>query len=387
LFERQTLKIAKHPFRFVIMVLLLTASLYLVVNTLTAYQRVLWYEEQFEKIRRSGHSVALGYVYPLLEAHRKALPWHLIEAGVLWLCGIAVWLLPKKKGLLAWFLILSLLMLSSTATVSGYQPWELLQQKDHWFARVYLMSPPDVKSGGVTLFVTKNEIMPSFTIESFTGFALFYMIVQVYANNLYLEWVEAGWFQNCSNYWLYSATFTIDKVFVETDHRTLDPSDPSLEGGLHFWVTQEGAPNHFVSFCRDTRLMDIYFAISGDVWLHAGGESTCHHNSMNSNCSSPWYSDSAHQWADVMVAADTPYKVVLNFGSGLQSWDTSGGYLIGDINHDGVVNFLDVFWFRKAYCYTYNPCADFDGDGDVDWADLYLFKQQYQKYCQEEVEL
>jgi len=382
MFRRQTLKIAKHPFRFTVMVLLLTASLYLVAHALTGIRMIQIHEQALE-----GHSIAARILYSYYLANMRAVGLSLIEAGVLWLCGIAVWYLPKKKGLLAWFLIISILMLPPTATVSGYQPWELLQEKDHWYARVYLMSPLDVKSGGVTLFVTKNEIMPCYTIESFTGFALFYLIAKPVGGILYYEWLEAGWFQNSSNYWLYSVTATLDKDYIEIDHQTLDPSDPNLAGGLPFWITQEGAFNHFVAFCRDTRLRDISFTISGDVWLHAGGESTCHHNSMNGYCSSPWYSDSAHQWADVMVAADTPYKVVLNFGSGLQSWDTCGGYLIGDINHDGVINYLDVFWFRKAYCYTYNPCADFDGDGDVDYADLYLFKQQYQKYCLEEVEI
>jgi len=61
-------------------------------------------------------------------------------------------------------------------------------------------------------------------------------------------------------------------------------------------------------------------------------------------------------------------------------------WLMGDLNHDGIVNFIDLFLFRKIYCYSYNSIADFDCDGDVDFADLYIFKQQYQKYaCVQEV--
>lgn len=56
-------------------------------------------------------------------------------------------------------------------------------------------------------------------------------------------------------------------------------------------------------------------------------------------------------------------------------------WLMGDLNNDGIVNFIDLFLFRKIYCYSYDPLADFDCDGDVDYADLYIFKQQYQKYA------
>jgi len=96
------------------MVLLLIASLYLVARALTVIRMIQIHEHALE-----GHSIAARVLYPLYLANMRAVGIYLITAGVLWLCGIAVWFLPKKKGLLAWFLIISLLILP-TASVTAW---------------------------------------------------------------------------------------------------------------------------------------------------------------------------------------------------------------------------------------------------------------------------
>jgi len=49
----------------------------------------------------------------------------------------------------------------------------------------------------------------------------------------------------------------------------------------------------------------------------------------------------------------------------------------GDLNDDGIVNFEDLFLFRKIYLYGYDPRADFDKDGKVDYYDLNFFRLLY----------
>jgi len=49
----------------------------------------------------------------------------------------------------------------------------------------------------------------------------------------------------------------------------------------------------------------------------------------------------------------------------------------GDLDGDGDVDYQDLFLFLQAYKYEYNPLADLDGDGDVDYQDLFLFLQAY----------
>ena len=52
-----------------------------------------------------------------------------------------------------------------------------------------------------------------------------------------------------------------------------------------------------------------------------------------------------------------------------------------DLNHDGIVNTLDLALFKIAYAaynssaHTYNPNADFNGDGKIDTADLAILEQ------------
>ncbi len=52
-----------------------------------------------------------------------------------------------------------------------------------------------------------------------------------------------------------------------------------------------------------------------------------------------------------------------------------------DLNHDGIVNAQDLALFKIAYAaynssaHTYNPNADFNGDGKIDTADLAILEQ------------
>lgn len=50
---------------------------------------------------------------------------------------------------------------------------------------------------------------------------------------------------------------------------------------------------------------------------------------------------------------------------------------LGDINDDGKVDYQDLFLFRQAYIYEYNPDADLNHDGEIDYQDAFIFRQIY----------
>ena len=52
---------------------------------------------------------------------------------------------------------------------------------------------------------------------------------------------------------------------------------------------------------------------------------------------------------------------------------------LADLDDDGDVDYWDLYLFRQVYIGEYNPDADLDFDGDVDYWDLYLFRQEYVK--------
>jgi len=55
--------------------------------------------------------------------------------------------------------------------------------------------------------------------------------------------------------------------------------------------------------------------------------------------------------------------------------------VLGDIDRDGDIDFLDLYLFRQAYVYGYDPDADLDFNGVIDYRDLYIFRQNYITYA------
>jgi len=55
-------------------------------------------------------------------------------------------------------------------------------------------------------------------------------------------------------------------------------------------------------------------------------------------------------------------------------------FILGDIDEDNDIDYIDLFLFLQCYKGEFNPKADLDFDGDIDYQDLFIFLQNYKTY-------
>jgi hypothetical protein len=80
---------------------------------------------------------------------------------------------------------------------------------------------------------------------------------------------------------------------------------------------------------------------------------------------------------------ETPYPVSPN---NIDEYPLMKPYMLGDVNHDGIVNMMDLYLIAEAYGSgprdpNWNPHCDVNGDGLINMMDLYIAATHYGENC------
>lgn len=296
---------------------------------------------------------------------------------------------PKPKPVIAMLLLLS----ATLFVVPQVNAREASPDPEKWYANLTLQEPRNIT--GVLTYIYYYDNLVCYYPYAWVAHNMF--IIRYNEPEQKLETIEVGYFQNRTGWWLYAARKTVTEGYVESAWRLQDYIGANGTSGRPYYIWQWDGPDVYSAWAGHESsssamsvhlpasieelssgadlLMTVTFTVSGLNLGWAGIESDYDHNQGKGHQLGLHYHDGVwRKWVNVQAFADPPYTIEV---VGTNEFYTYGGYDICDINHDGCVNYIDLFLFRKAYTGEYNIDCDFNFDGVVDYRDLFIFQQHY----------
>jgi len=252
--------------------------------------------------------------------------------------------------------------------------------KDRWYAGVDLTETFSATGISSNLHIYENYVISS-------PHWIAFHIALVRTNATHMEWLEAGFIQNRSNFFQYPSDFYLYvasgiknletrgvRGYVENSSLTVPLTDHFLE------ITETTSETFEARIDSGVLTKTHTFSIYGDRVFEAEGEST--YEGINSLRGHFWnlkYYDSnkvSHVWRQVH-----PYETYPTYLVGLSGWTatdnfyTWGGGVSGDINGDREVDatdvshinayFYDVFWSGGVRYEIIGPAGRYDSNADI----------------------
>lgn len=203
-----------------------------------------------------------------------------------------------------------------------------------WYAGVWLLEPTDATAVGGKIYLYDNII--SDEPFSFVAFRLVLVRVDTLWNTM--EWLEVGYFENATGFYIYSASFILDgSGYTEL---TWDLSSPveSGSGYLNLWIGHESGKT-FRTYMMDAGigvwlLQEATFTIGGINMFCAESESNDPYNSMVGHYDNLWWSrgEEWSQWETIYESADYPYSVRM---ASTDEFYSTGGYALNSEGSGG----------------------------------------------------
>lgn len=235
-----------------------------------------------------------------------------------------------------------------------------LNPPPRWYAGVWLRETYSAKGVSASMHTYKNYVSEwPFVRDRFVAFH----IALKRSNVTHIEYLEVGFFQDLSGFFLYSG-WRIQGVYDDFVYS----STSALKD--HSFEIVETTDETFEARIDSNSVKSVTFSIHGDREYSAFAEST--NQGINSLRGHFWnlkYYDSngvSHIWQQVEIYEDWPYLVGFSGGTATDDFYTSGGGVQGDINGDGVVDVLDVgelnaYWWNGVV----SGLIGYDSNADI----------------------
>ncbi len=240
----------------------------------------------------------------------------------------------------------------------------LAEDHPRWYAELVLQQPRNANVFNVDILYFQNYVMNETTPgldPPLTAYSLF--VQRIDPGSYSREWVEAGYFQNKSGFYLYSTYWTYPLGYFERD----DPFSYVPGSFGQFSIVISG--NHFKTYFGALSLLEVDLTISGDNYALLQGESSDPKNMMYGQFRFPKYSvdGNLYSWMNVERFQDAPYAGY--------AWNPSDRFIVftPDLNRDGINDIKDLAIVAKSFgLHSFPYIADVNHDGKVDIKDLAL---------------
>ena len=148
---------------------------------------------------------------------------------------------------------------------------------ERWHAELTLQQPRNAVGIGGHVYVYENDLSLT-NPDAFVAFRIGVIRVDILYKRV--EWLEAGYFENQNDFWIYGAS-AIGGYYVENDVTKLAGEGKNGEGYLNFAIAETGS-NKFAAYMFDPGigvwlLMEATFTIGGDNLYMAGPTLTLPH--------------------------------------------------------------------------------------------------------------
>jgi len=250
---------------------------------------------------------------------RIIIPLLIVASMIFVIVAFYLLLLPKVKA--------SALVLALLCLIPMFFPTALSAGTERWYAELYLLQPRDASAIGGHIYTYDNYL--SDDTLAFVAFRMFLIRVDTVWN--LMEWLEVGYFEDHTGFWIYAASYLLGKGYVEIDWSRFNGAGANGEGYYNFEIGQkqdlqtgENVPNVFRAYFEHYLLMEVTFAIGGDNLYLVGSESNDVYNTLNGHYAGLWYckNNKWYDWTDVKPVADPPYSVTMSSTNGFY---TAGG--------------------------------------------------------------
>jgi len=336
----------------VVGIVLVSVGFYLLISAMCCQQRVDANNE-FLKMNKSMPSLYYDYIVSFNASMKVIIPLY-ISLGIIFIIVAGCLCFHPKVKILALLFLLSLCMLNFPTALAA-------TGSERWYAELLLQQPRNAEAIEGKIYVYDNYLDD---VYSFVAFRIALIRIDVAWKQM--EWLEAGYFENRSGFWIYAASCTLAKGYIENDWVKLAGEGSNGEGYLTFVIEQVDTNTFWANvFPRKDIgiLMAVTFNIGGDNLYMGGSESNDPANSLNGHYADLLYrkNDNWYDWADVSTKADSPYSVAMG--------STNEFFTDGTMDLDDLYIIALAFGSKPGDS-NWNSNADLTRDNVVDVLDL-----------------
>jgi len=270
-----------------------------------------------------AYEASLSYI-----EDKEALIPQLVCIGVVLLgLGYLVFRLPDLRALRL-LAVLFCVLLASSVPMAWAPPAvcpEPERQLPRWYAGLDLYRPLDVYAVGGQIYVFDNDVVEA--ADSFVAFHVWLSRASAELNRK--EWLEAGYIEDTSGFYAYTAS-----LIAQVYHEETVPI-PSTDY-LDTYIMQTGDENTYTAYVACWVSMTVTFTIGAPNLCHAGGESSNINNTLNGHFSKLWYAraGNSYSWSIVKPYWTAPYYVE-RVGTSTDEFYTRGPALPKSWRHTG----------------------------------------------------
>jgi len=198
-------------------------------------------------------------------------------------------------------------------------------EQNRWYAGVYLIEPTGATGIGGKIYIYDNII--STALYSFSAFR--FGLLRYDSVWKTMEWLEVGYFENLTGFYIYSAIFVLNSGYTEIIWSTLAGDGEHGTNYLEFWICKVSG-HTYRAYMTDRgmgiwSMQEVTFTIGSRNIFTAESESSDPFNTLDAHYDDLWYSDGEQSgsWEIIHQYCDEPYT--LTMGS-TNEFYTSGGY-------------------------------------------------------------